>query len=346
MAITKRINNFQSPNSRGKGFQSEIRISFIVPVYNDEKTVGKAIASILSQRIPDREGVQNVEPIVEIIVVDDGSTEGSARVVRERFPEITLVTQPNGGEASALNEGLKHCTGNFVAIVEADVALYPGWLEILSAEFDDPFVMGAGGYLVTPPSDPWIARIAGYEVELKFATKERITGHITSANALYRREAFERFGGFDEHLRNASLDSDFNSRIVAGGYKLIYNKDARAQHHYKPRFSDYLRRQYAYARYRMYVNTLALYPADRFLMYNVGCTGLALLSLIFVPFYPWVTITMFAFVVVLQLPQTWRLWAKHKDRALIFHPFVMLARNMVAVFGYAIGTLCRRSGIS
>jgi len=328
MAIKELITNHQSP----------ITISFIVPVYNAEKTVVKAIASILSQQTPDR--------AFEIIVVDDGSTDGSARTVRDLFPQVKLVTQPNGGEASALNEGLKHCTGDFVAIVEADVALYPGWLETLSGEFDDPSVMGAGGYLVTPGDDPWIARIAGYEVELKFATKQRVTGHITSANALYRREAFELFGRFDERLRNASLDSDFNSRIVQGGCKLIYNKEAKAKHHYKARFPDYLRRQYAYARYRMYVNNLALYPADRFLMYNVGLTALAVLSLVLVPFRPRVTITMFAFVVVLQLPQASRLWAEHKDWVLIFYPLVILARNMVAVFGYTIGILRRRRRIS
>ena len=314
--------------------QSPITISFIIPVYNAEKTIVRAIESILSQQTPDRE--------FEIIVVDDGSTDGSAKAVRDLFPEVKLVTKPNGGEASALNEGLKHCTGDFVAIVEADVELYPGWLETLSGEFDDPSAIGAGGYLVTPEGDPWIARIAGYEVELKFATKQRVTGHITSANAIYRREAFELFGNFNESLINASLDSDFNSRIVKGGYKLIYNKEAKAKHHYKARLTDYLRRQYAYARYRMYVNNLELYPADKFLMYNVGFTGLALLSLVLVPFYPQVTIAMFALVVVLQLPQAYRLWAKHKDWVLMFYPLVMLARNIVAVFGYTIGILRHR----
>jgi len=310
------------------------KVSFIVPVYNAEKTVVKALESILSQQTPDRK--------FEIIVIDDGSTDGSARAVRDLFPQVKLVTKRNGGEASALNEGLKHGTGDFVAIVEADVALYPGWLETLSGEFDDPSVMGAGGYLVTPPDDSWIARIAGYEVEQKFATKQRVTGHITSANALYRREAFELFGRFDERLRNAILDSDFNSRIVQGGCKLIYNKEAKAKHHYKARLPDYLRRQYAYARYRMYVSNLELYPADRFLMYNVGFTALALLSLILVPFRPQVTIAMFALVIMLQLPQGCRLWTKHKDWVLILYPWVMLARNMVAVFGYTIGNLRRR----
>src|SRR5205807_8738827 len=97
-----------------------------------------------------------------------------------------------GGEASALNAGFRDAKGRYLAIVEADVELAPDWLETCFQVLDsDKDAIAVGGYLETPREDPWIARLAGYEVERKLATKARDAKHLTSANVLYRREAWQ-----------------------------------------------------------------------------------------------------------------------------------------------------------
>ena len=159
------------------------------------------------------------------------------RPPRAQDPRIRVFTKANGGEASALNVGFREARGNFIAIVEGDVEVAPDWLETCLAILEkEPDVFAAGGYLETPREDPWIARLAGYEVERKFATKPRDAKHLTSANVLYRREAWDLAGPFDERLVNASLDSVFNGRLAKAGKRLVYEPAARVRHHYKTTF--------------------------------------------------------------------------------------------------------------
>jgi len=316
-------------------------ISFIMPSYNNEETIIKSILSIINQK---------TDLKFEIIAVDDGSTDNTYQLA-ENFLTPTsppfskggyggfkLIKKKNGGEASALNEGLKHCKGKFIAIIEADVEIEDKWLEKVVKEFDDEKVAGVGGRLVTPENSSWIAKIAGYEIESKFETKERYANHITSANAIYRAEIFKDIGGFNENLVNAVLDSDLNRRIIEKGYKLIYCKEAAALHHFKPTFKGYLKRQYSYARYRVH-ERLALYPADRFLALNVFICGLSVISLLLIPFMAWLPAALLSLSILLQLPATFKLLKIKRDSVLCLYPFVIVIRNIVGVFGYGIGII-------
>jgi glycosyltransferase involved in cell wall biosynthesis len=312
-----------------------MKISFLVPTYNNEAHIRSSIESIIKQQ---------TEHDKEIIVVNDGSEDNTDRILKELLEgisELKVIHKINGGESSALNEGLKHCSGDYIAIVEADTVLKEDWLSYVLSGFDSEEVMGVGGTLVADREDSWIARLAGYEIEEKYKTKPKSCQHITSANAIYRKEAFERFGKFDENLINASLDSDFNSRIVSNNYKLIYIKQAIANHHFKPTFFEYLKRQYAYAFYRMYVKQLILYPADKWLSVNVAFCSLAFCSLILVPFFPIIPTGMFVAAFLSQTPTTFRLWKEKKDGALFLYPLVVTVRNILGAIAYAAGFLSK-----
>ncbi|MBI3582634.1 MAG: glycosyltransferase [Nitrospinae bacterium] len=307
-------------------------ISFLMPSYNNEATVVKSIQSVLNQK---------ADLKFEIIFVDDGSTDNTyylAEKFLKGYSNIKLIQKKNGGEASALNEGLKYCSGKFIAIVEADVEIEDKWLEKVIKEFVDEKVVGVGGRLVTPENSSWIAKIAGYEIEGKFETKEKYSNHITSANAIYRAEVFKEVGSFNENLVNAVLDSDLNRRIIEKGYKLIYSKDASALHHFKPTFKGYLKRQYSYARYRVH-ERLALYPADRFLALNVFICGLSALSLLLIPFIAWLPAALLSLSILLQFPTTFKLLKMKRDSVLYLYPFIIVIRNIVGVFGYGIGVI-------
>jgi glycosyltransferase involved in cell wall biosynthesis len=106
-----------------------VKISVVIPCYNYEGFLPSAIESVLTgSRPPD-----------EIIVVDDGSTDGSAAVA-ERYLDVELVLKTNGGMASALNAGITRATGDVVVLLDADDMAEPGRLAWIENAFEDPTV--------------------------------------------------------------------------------------------------------------------------------------------------------------------------------------------------------------
>lgn len=325
-------------------------LTFLTPAYAVEDTLGATLRCIAAQE---------TDRTWEVLVIDDGSPDRTAEVARavaEQDPRVRLIQKANGGEASALNAGWREARGRYVAIIEGDVEPEPDWLErcvgVLEAE---PAVWAVGGYLITPPEDSWIARLAGYEIERKFASKPRDAKHLTSANVLYRREAFDVAGPFDERLINASLDSVFNGRLIQSGKRLIYEPKARVRHHYKTSLGAYIKRQYAYARYRVYNEVLDLYPADRFLAAHVALAALAAaglavapLGLLCPPPLQWVVVSvgpgLLGLAIVLQTPTALKLLVERRDPAALLYPPVIVARNVVGAFGYGVGLIMKTLG--
>ena len=99
-------------------------LSIIIPVYNKEQYIDGCLTSILNQTFTD----------FELILVDDGSTDGSAAVCR-RFADadhrISLITKPNGGVSSARNTGLSKADGKYIGFIDSDDAIEPDMYELL-----------------------------------------------------------------------------------------------------------------------------------------------------------------------------------------------------------------------
>jgi glycosyltransferase involved in cell wall biosynthesis len=87
-------------------------ISVLIDTYNHERFIEKAIVSVLEQDFPAAER--------EIIVVDDGSTDGTAEIIRKFEPQVRLLRKANGGQASAFNAGIPECNGEIVAFLDGD----------------------------------------------------------------------------------------------------------------------------------------------------------------------------------------------------------------------------------
>ncbi len=100
-------------------------ISVVIPMYNSEKTIRKAIESVIKQSYKD----------FEIIVVNDGSTDSSTLILEEIMKEnenikIKLINKNNGGVSSARNEGIRNCNGEFIAFLDSDDEWLPNKLEL------------------------------------------------------------------------------------------------------------------------------------------------------------------------------------------------------------------------
>src|SRR5690348_9114074 len=104
------------------------RIAAIVPLFNGAKYIELAIRSILEQ----------THARHEIIVVDDGSTDNGAEIVRRIECPITVLTKENGGQSSARNLGVKHATSDLIAFLDQDDIWYPHHLEALAKPFIEP----------------------------------------------------------------------------------------------------------------------------------------------------------------------------------------------------------------
>jgi glycosyltransferase involved in cell wall biosynthesis len=161
-------------------------VSAILPAYNRERYLGAALTSILQQ---------DYRPL-EVIVVDDGSTDGTARVARS-YPEVRYLYQPNQGAAAARNAGIAVSRGAFLAFLDSDDVWTPQKLSLqVGFLLENPqlgYCLGRMQILLEPGS-PVTPQAKPEEI-----TRTEI-GALPSA-LVVRREIFDRVGGFDPRYR-------------------------------------------------------------------------------------------------------------------------------------------------
>jgi glycosyltransferase involved in cell wall biosynthesis len=159
-----------------------MRISGIMAVYNTERYVALALDSMLAQTLPPH----------EIIVVDDGSTDGTPDVLRTYTPRVRVIRQPNCGPSRAFNVAIAAATGDAFAFLDADDLWVPEKLQIQCAALSDDVeaVFGAVQQFASPDLDPEITR--------SYVVPTDPQPGITKTALLIRRSAFERIGPFFE----------------------------------------------------------------------------------------------------------------------------------------------------
>jgi GT2 family glycosyltransferase len=181
----------------------------------------------------------------EVIVVDNGSTDGSVAHLRESWPEAQVVELgENRGFSAAVNRGIAAARGPYVALLNTDIELSPDWLELLVAELDrDPLVGFATGKVVRYDDRDLIEQAGNdFFVCGRFEPhglderdegqydERRATPVVTAAAALYRREALEDAGGFDEDYFLYCEDGDVSLRMLLRGYTGLYVPEPKAFH--------------------------------------------------------------------------------------------------------------------
>ena len=185
--------------------------SVIVPAFNVQAYIVEAIESALSQTYPE----------VEIIVVNDGSTDETARALAPLRGKIKYVEQTNRGVAAARNRGLQEARGEFIALLDGDDVMFPGRLERVIGLLDEQPRFG----LAT--SDAYFL-LDGASTEMRYYAE--IPGGFRAEDQPYwildynfvfgmvvvRRELFDVHGAFDESLRTCE-DWDLWNRFILGG---------------------------------------------------------------------------------------------------------------------------------
>jgi len=257
------------PDAHGPrtGSRSPRLLSIVVLTYNREKLLGDCLGSLLRQ---DDAGVP-----IEIVVVDDGSTDGTGNLVRrlqEAHPQIRYCPQAHGGIAAARNRGILNASGDLVAMVADDYLLGPDYASTVVSFFrehedarivrfkivaaDDTFLSGA----VHAYHEASVRRrladggeFTGFRGTWRlFRTEETLTtrhGLEAAGAAAFRREVFDRVGLFDESFDRAE-DSDLTARLRAAGIPVHYYPFHLVRHRYESRLRSVVRTAYRSGRFR------------------------------------------------------------------------------------------------
>ncbi len=312
-------------------------VSFIVPVFNAAHTVVESLDSIVNQ---------DVSVPIEIIMVDDQSTDDSAKVVQQWIATldtqneriaVTCLIIPHGGEAAAMNAGLEQVSHPVVAWVESDVKLAPDWLNHLLPEIEQDRTAGAGGCLYPSDDDSAVAKMFGYEIAYKIHSNTAIARHITSANALYRKAVFDEIGPCRLELGPAGFDSDYNQRLRDAGYLLRCNPKAVAWHHFKTQLTDCLVRIWSYGFRRPFVDSQVLYPFDRVVGALVLSSALLPMACLLYWFSPIASFCMIGLTILAPVSYSLFLYCYFKDYVLLFSSPVFFLRSVIFLSAYACG---------
>jgi GT2 family glycosyltransferase len=224
------------------------KVTVVCCAYNAASTVGETLASL----------EQLTYPSYEVVVVDDGSRDETARIAAQH--PFRLLRVENGGLSRARNLGIEAARGEIVAFIDSDAAADPDWLYFLVTQMEELNAAGCGGPNLSPPADPEAAqridKAPGNPVHVLLDNET--AEHIPGCNMAFRKEVLQAIGGFDPTYRVAGDDVDVCWKILERGEELAFSPAAVVWHHRRASWRAYLKQQRGYGKAEVLLE--ACYP--------------------------------------------------------------------------------------
>ncbi|MFF3405694.1 glycosyltransferase [Streptomyces sp. NPDC002742] len=197
-------------------------VSVLVPAYNEAKCIENTVNSLMTSEHP-----------VEIIVIDDGSSDGTARIVEDmRLRNVRVVRQQNAGKPAALNRGLANASHDIIVMMDGDTVFEPATVRELVQPFADPRVGAVAGNAKVGNRDSLIGAwqhieyVMGFNLDRRMYDILRCMPTIPGAVGAFRRSALERVGGMSDDT--LAEDTDITMALHRDGWRVVYAENARA----------------------------------------------------------------------------------------------------------------------
>jgi cellulose synthase/poly-beta-1,6-N-acetylglucosamine synthase-like glycosyltransferase/spore germination protein YaaH/peptidoglycan/xylan/chitin deacetylase (PgdA/CDA1 family) len=198
-------------------------VTVMIPAYNEESVIVDTVRSALT----------SVYPKLEILVIDDGSTDRTAELVRANFgrdPRVRLLLQPNRGKPAALNHALSEAVGEIVVSIDADTIVDPEAIARLVRHFADPKVGAVAGNVKVMNRNKWLTRwqaleyITSQNLEKRAFDLLNCIPVVPGAAGAWRTDLLRANGGFSGDT--VAEDTDLTLTIRRNGWKILYDEEA------------------------------------------------------------------------------------------------------------------------
>lgn len=192
------------------------KISFVIPVFNEEESISLCLNSILSSGSP--------RDTYEIIVVDNGSSDGSTEIVK-KYESINLIEAPNCNVGKVRNMGAQEARAKHIVFIDGDCTIPNGFIHrVFKLISDSPGKVFGGGILL-PDNPTWIEEYW----TLQSDGRSQLPSKIIGASILIPKQTLFDVNGFDENL-SSSEDSDLHDRLVDQGISISITNDLDVIH--------------------------------------------------------------------------------------------------------------------
>ncbi|WP_329347444.1 glycosyltransferase [Streptomyces sp. NBC_01261] len=197
-------------------------VSVLVPAYNEAKCIENTVRSLMTGEHP-----------IEVVVIDDGSTDGTARIVEAMgLPDVRVIRQLNAGKPAALNRGLANASHDLIVMMDGDTVFEPATVRELVQPFGDPRVGAVAGNAKVGNRDSLIGAwqhieyVMGFNLDRRMYDMLRCMPTIPGAVGAFRRSALERVGGMSDDT--LAEDTDITMAMHRDGWRVVYAEKARA----------------------------------------------------------------------------------------------------------------------
>lgn len=238
------------------------KVTVAVVCYNEAANIAALLTSLLAQ---------DYVPKPEILVIDNGSTDGTRKIVQafaHRHDTIRLLVNPVRGIAGSRNLALQQAASDMLAFIDADCEAPPHWLSTLVRGWEkyrtgDDKVVAVGGSNAPPANSSRFYDALAIFLNTFLGSRGSVQGmrfpadrqvaHLPTVNILFNKTVVLDIGGFDSALGNIGEDQDLSHRLISAGYKYYYLANAEVSHKLRATPGAWFHNMVRYGKGRMWL---------------------------------------------------------------------------------------------